>query len=118
MTIPKAPAGLTKRSSKLWRAVLAEFELSPGEVELLRNALAALDRADQAAAIIEAEGLVTVDRYGSPKTHPAADIETRNRALYGRFLAQLGVKASPESARRGRGKSGPKPRIAALRSAQ
>ncbi len=116
MTLPKAPAGLSKRSAKLWRSVLDEFELSPAELELLRNALVALDRADEAAAIIAAEGMVTVDRYGSPKTHPACDVESRNRALYGRFLAQLGVKATPQSAGHYRAKSGPKQRTAPLRA--
>ena len=116
MTLPKAPAGLSKRSAKLWRAVLTEFELSPAEEELLRNALTALDRADEAAAILASEGLVTVDRYGSPKAHPAADIESRNRALYGRFTAQLGVKATVESVRNRVGaKPGPRPKAAPLR---
>jgi hypothetical protein len=72
--------------------VLDEYELSPAEVELLRSALASLDRADEAAAIVDAEGLTTLDRYGSPKMHPACDVEARNRGLYGRFVAQLGVK--------------------------
>ena len=117
MTLPRPPAGLSKRSAKLWRQVLDEFELSPAELELLRNALVALDRADEAAAIIAAEGIVTLDRYGSPKQHPATDVESRNRALYGRFLAQLGVKASVESVRHHYGaKRGPKPRSAALRA--
>lgn len=97
--------------------MLDEFELSPAELELLRNALVALDRADEAAAIIAAEGLVTVDRYGSPRTHPACDVETRNRTLYGRSLAQLGVKATPESVRHHHGaKPGPKARVGKLRA--
>ena len=116
MTLPKAPTGLSKRSAKLWRAVLAEFELSPAELELRRSALVALDRADEAADIIAVEGVVTVDRYGSPKAHPAADVESRNRALYGRFLAQLGVKATVESVRMHGAKPGPKQRTGKLRA--
>ena len=96
---------------KPWRAVLDEYDLSAAEVELLRNALSALDRADQAAAIVDAEGVVTVDRYGSPKMHPACDVEARNRIIYGRFVAQLGVKATVESVRHG-ARRGPKPRYA------
>ena len=116
MTLPKPPVGLSKRSAKLWRQVLVEFELSPAELELLRNALVALDRADEAAAIVAVEGMVVPDRYGSPKPHPAADIETRNRTIFARFVAQLGVKASVESVRRHGGKPGPKARAAALRA--
>ncbi len=92
MTLPKAPAGLSRRSTRLWRAVLEEFELSPAELEVLRSALVALDRAGQAAQVIAAEGVTTTDRYGGAKMHPACDVEARNRALYGRFVAQLGVK--------------------------
>ncbi len=116
MTIPKAPPGLSKRGAKLWRAVLDEFELSPAELELLRSALVALDRADEAAEVIAAEGVTSLDRYGSPKTHPAVDVEARNRVIFARFVAQLGVKATVESVRRHGGKPGPKARVGKLRA--
>jgi P27 family predicted phage terminase small subunit len=116
MTLPKAPAGLSRRSSRLWRCVVEEFELSPAELELLRNALLALDRADQAADVLAAEGVTVLDRYGTPKTHPAVDVEARSRAIFGRFVAQLGVKATVESVRNRYGaKPGPRPKVAPLR---
>lgn len=101
----RAPSGLSKRAGALWRAVLEDYELSSAELELLRCALVALDRADQAAATVKAEGVTVLDRYGSPKAHPACDIEARNRALFARFVAQLGVKMpaeEPVSSRRAR----------------
>ena len=119
MTAPKTPSGLSRRAGKLWRAVVDEFELSPAEHELLRSALVALDRADQAAEVILAEGVTTVDRYGAPKAHPATDVEARNRALFARFVAQLGVRATVESASaasRVGAKPGPRPRTARPRS--
>jgi hypothetical protein len=72
--------------------VLKDFELSPAELEVLRCALVSLDRADQAATVLDAEGVTVVDRYGSPKAHPAVDVEARNRAAFARMVAQLGVK--------------------------
>lgn len=118
MTVPKAPAGLSRRSSTLWRAVVDEFELSPAEMELLRSALVALDRADAAAKVIDAEGVTVRDRYGSPKMHPAVDVESRSRTLYGRFVAQLGVRATAESvSQRPGAKPGPKSKSARPRSA-
>lgn len=119
MTLPKAPAGLSRRAVRLWKAVLEEFELSPAELELLRSALVALDRADQAAEVIDAEGVTVLDRYGTPKSHPAADIEARNRVIFGRFVAQLGVRATVESVSAARvgAKPGPRPKAAALRKA-
>lgn len=118
MSAPKAPAGLSRRSGALWRSVLAEFELSPAEEELLRCGLVALDRADEAAKVIAAEGVTTVDRYGSPKMHPAVDVEARSRTLFARVVAQLGVKATTEHAHSpdsGRAKPGPKPKSARRR---
>ena len=78
---PRPPADLSARSKRLWVAVLAGFELSPAELELLRSALISLDRADQAAEVVKRDGVVVVDRYGTPKQHPACDVEARNRCL-------------------------------------
>lgn len=116
MSAQRTPAGLSRRSGALWRAVLEEFELSPAELELLRSALVALDRADAAAKVIDAEGVTVLDRYGTPKMHPAVDVETRSRTLYGRFVAQLGVRATVESVRRHGAKPGPRPKSGLLRS--
>jgi hypothetical protein len=90
----KAPPGLTPRSQRLWRAVIDGFELSDAEVELLRNGLVALDRADEAAADVAKHGVTVLDRYGSLKANPAADIEARNRALFAAIVRQLGVRVT------------------------
>lgn len=115
--ITAAPEGLSDRSADLWRKTLADFELSDAEQEVLRSALVALDRADQAAAVIAEAGLTVVDRYGSVKANPAVDIEHKSRALYGRLIGQLNVKITEDSPRRAGAKPGPRPRTARLRSA-
>ena len=94
MTAQKAPSSLSTRSGKLYAATLQEFELSPSEERLLEEGLRALDRADEASAIVAKLGLIVEDRYGCPKTNPAAEIELRSRALFARCLQQLGTKAS------------------------
>lgn len=112
-----APDGLSDRSADLWRATVAEFELSAAEMELLRNALLSLDRADQAAAVIAEQGLTTTDRYGGSRPHPAVDIEHKSRALFGRLVAQLGIKLDETQPRRlGMAKPGPRPKTAHMRS--
>jgi P27 family predicted phage terminase small subunit len=93
--LPGPPTGISARAKRLFRAVVRDYELSDAEVELLRCACEALDRADAAAKIVRAEGLTVLDRYGSPKTHPAVDVEARSRALFARFVGQLGVKLPP-----------------------
>ncbi len=118
MTTPKPPEGLGDRSRKLWRRVLDEYELSEPEIELLRLALVARDEADEAREILKRDGLTVVDRYGSPKQHPAVDVANRARAFYARAVAQLGVKEA-EGAQRtlwSRGaRPGPRERVATRR---
>lgn len=97
MTIPAAPRPLTDRSRKLWRAVLGQYELSDAELAVLEQALRSLDRADQAAEVLTKEGLMTVDRYGATRSHPAVDIELRHRTTFARLIGQLGVKLPAET---------------------
>jgi len=91
-TTPTPPATLSPSSQALWDQVLEDFELAPAELEVLRQALMSLERADQAAAIVATEGLTVLDRYGTPKQHPAADLERQSRTTFARLVAQLGVK--------------------------
>ena len=111
--LPPAPDGLSDRAAALWSAVLADLdesdrELSPHEMTLWHEALISLDRADQAAAVIAAEGVTVVDRYGSPKAHPAVDVEARSRTLFARITAQLKLTGEDAVDRFGRAKPGPK----------
>ena len=100
---PTPPANLSPRALQLWRDLTDEYEFAPADIALLRECCAALDRADEAAAILRRDGLVAPDRYGSPKVHPLCDIEARSRALFARLLAQLRVNGAPVAgARRGR----------------
>jgi hypothetical protein len=46
---------------------------------VLRKALEAPDRADEAGELLNSEGLVVTDRYGRKKPHPATSIELHNR---------------------------------------
>ncbi len=120
MPSPKPPTALSARSKRLWRQVLVEYELSSAEVELFRTALVALDEEDGAAETLRREGSIVNDRYGVPKQHPAIDIRNRARLYFARTVAQLGIRATPESIRnqaiRG-SKTGPKPRSAHPRRA-
>lgn len=94
---PAAPTGLSDRAKRLWKAVLTVYELAAAELELLRIACEQLDRGDQAAKIVKAEGVTVNDRYGTPKQHPAVDVEARSRSLFARLVAQLGVKLPDEA---------------------
>ena len=92
--VPPPPRGLSPRSRKLWRDVTARYLMSPAELALFEGGLKLLDRADEARAIVDAEGLTVVDRYGSPRGHPLIDLEVRCRSAYAQTVRQLGVKST------------------------
>lgn len=66
---PAAPDGLSDRSVAVWAQIIGDGMVSPGRRVLLEQALRALDRADAAAAVVAAEGLVAT-------TPPAAWCES------------------------------------------
>jgi hypothetical protein len=100
--LPEPPDTLSEASGALWTSILTSHEMSDAELEVLRSALAALDRADQAAGVLASEGLTVVDRYGGVRSHPMLDAELRARTLYARLVKQLGVELAPGATRRGR----------------
>lgn len=85
------PSGLSGHATDAWVAFTAGRSLSDAQLELLRQALLSLDRADDAARIVAEEGATVLDRYGTPKMHPAVDIEARHRGLYARLMGQLNI---------------------------
>ncbi|HEX9683106.1 MAG TPA: hypothetical protein VGA13_08485 [Acidimicrobiales bacterium] len=103
--VPKPPKGLSRRSGALWRELLTAWELSEGEQTVLENGLRLLDRADEAAETLKADGMTTVDRYGGVKSHPMVDAEVRCRRSFNDVIRQLGIRFVEEpSAKRGPGK--------------
>jgi phage terminase small subunit len=90
MTEPRAPAHLSPAARRLWRQVVAEYELGRGEVEILGLALVALDRAAAARRILDEEGIVVAGLHG-PRVHPCVAIERSSSLTYGRLLRQLGL---------------------------
>ena len=82
---------LRGRAADLWRDVQAQWVLNAPALELLRCAVEALARADEAAEIVTREGVVFVDRWGQPRQHPAAVLELNHRGQAARYLQALGV---------------------------
>jgi phage terminase small subunit len=93
MAEPRAPAYLSPASRRLWRTVVVEYELGPGEVEILALALVALDRAAEARRILDHEGIVVAGLH-SPRVHPCVAIERSSSLTFGRLLRQLGLDAA------------------------
>jgi phage terminase small subunit len=68
---------------------VADFEAETHHLELLRRLCEAMDRADEARALLAADGLTTVDRYGQVKPHPAVNIERDARIAIARLIREL-----------------------------
>jgi P27 family predicted phage terminase small subunit len=86
-----APAHLSKRSRALWVEITARFTLEPTELELLRLALEAVDRCEEARQVLAAEGITSVGRYGQRLAHPACAIERDARLAAARLFKQLAL---------------------------
>jgi hypothetical protein len=90
--LPQPPRQLGARGLDLWRTIMAEYHIDdPGGRELLYQAAAALERAEQLAEAIAADGVVVHTRAGAPKPHPALAAELAARAFICRTLERLGL---------------------------
>jgi phage terminase small subunit len=95
MTKIPPPDSLSHEARKIWERVETS-RFSTGRLILLEQALLTLDRANQARAIIEREGLITVTkRSGVPHLHPAVKIEKENRHLFMKTWKAIGLGWDP-----------------------
>jgi P27 family predicted phage terminase small subunit len=95
-----APDHLSKRAQGLWQAIVSGYVLAPHQLELLRRACEASDRADEARDLLREEGLTVTDRYGQTKPHPAANIERDSRLAEARLIRELALAPEePEDSR-------------------
>lgn len=84
------PEGLSARSQELWREVVPKRAISAGRLAMIEEALRARDRADQAAAVVDAEGLLKkTETTGATHLNPAAKAERENRQLFTRLWSGM-----------------------------
>jgi phage terminase small subunit len=88
---PRAPAHLSPASRRLWRQVVADYELAHHEVPILAAALSFLDRAEAARRILDVEGIIVAGLH-SPRVHPCVSIERSSALAAARLLRQLGLQ--------------------------
>jgi phage terminase small subunit len=90
-----APKHLSSRSKRIYKAVIDDYDLlnEPHALEVLRLALEALDRADEARAMVAQEGIVFRNRFGELRPHPAVAIERDARLAAWRGFRELSLDA-------------------------
>lgn len=85
-----APAGLSDRATALWHGVVPSRAVSHGRRALIEEALRALDRADEAAAIVNRDGLsFTTETTGAVHIHPAVRIEREARQMFAKIWSGM-----------------------------
>jgi phage terminase small subunit len=100
---PKPPMTLSNAAKRWWREIQREFSIDdPGGLLVLTSAAEAFDRTKQAEAMVKAEGITTIDRFGQAKTHPAVIIERDSRAQMLAALRDLHLDLEPLRDRPGR----------------
>lgn len=88
--IPTPPPGTKAAGRRLWRSVLADYELDEHETVLLRQAVRVADLCDDLQEILDADGpMVTVK--GEIRTHPAAVELRQQRIVLARLVVALRV---------------------------
>ena len=88
--LPGAPRHLSTESRRLWRTVVAEYELAGHHLALLERACEALDRLKEARAAIKADGAYVPGRFGV-RAHPALAVEATSRIAFARIVRELGL---------------------------
>ena len=96
----RAPAHLSKESSKWFETVAADFMLEAHHLRLLRLACEAWDRCQGARKVLDQDGLTYTDRFGAPRARPEVSIERDARLAFARLLRELSLDvAAPDEAR-------------------
>ena len=87
MTPERAPAGLSARGRRLWRAVAVDFDLSLSERELLTEACRCLDNCERLELALRDEPLTVAGQPRADRRPPS------------RCRAPIGALAHGEAAR-------------------
>lgn len=93
MRAPRPPSDLKARSrgARFWRAVVAEFEPSPVELELLGEACRTLDELDALRRAVATDGPIVTGSRAQPRTHPGLVELRQGRAELRRLLDALSI---------------------------
>ena len=100
---PKPPAYLNAESKTIWLALATEYGIDDtAGTMLLTSVLECHERVRLAREMIDREGAVVPDRWGTPKTHPAVAVERDARSALLASLRALNLDIKPVADRLGR----------------
>jgi len=100
---PNMPTDHLELSTRTWvESVVKEFVLEDHHFMILVLAGEARDRGRQARELLAREGLTIVDRFGSPRPHPAVAIEKDSAIRFARLVRELGLDVDGPTEERAR----------------
>ena len=92
------PKNLRSATKKWIKQIFADYELESQHIKILIQAAECWDRLLEAREQIEKDGAFYMDRFDSPKAHPALSEERSNRVIFSRLIRELNLsEALPES---------------------
>lgn len=110
MSKPAAPKGLAAAGAKLWRDVVAKYDLRVDELEVLERACRATDRTVAMQDCLAGESLLVKGSMGQPVVHPLVAEIRAHEAQVASLLARLKLPDDP-------GAAGEQPRSTQARAA-
>lgn len=100
---PKPPSHLNAQSKALWLSLADEYGIDDtAGIVLLTGVCECHERVCLARAMIDREGPIVPDRWGTPKTHPAVAVERDARSALLASLRALNLDIKPVADRLGR----------------
>jgi hypothetical protein len=109
--VPPAPAGSKSSGKRLWRSILAEYELEEHETALLREMVRTVDQLDQLQAVVERDGPMVAGPGLAKRVHPALVEARQLRITLARLAAALRLPAGDEEGDAKQGTRRPQRRV-------
>jgi P27 family predicted phage terminase small subunit len=92
---PDPPAHLRPAGAALWRATVRLYDFDQPMLCVLTSMCDAVDRQAEARDILAKEGIVTVNKRGELRAHPACAIERDATATLAKAGKLLGLNLEP-----------------------
>ncbi|MGY1945327.1 hypothetical protein [Nocardia asiatica] len=86
---PAAPKGLAPGGRKLWTDIVAQWDLRPDELRVLREAAREVDLIDKLEAVLNKGSLMIPGSMGQMVVHPMVTELRQHRATLAALLRQL-----------------------------
>jgi phage terminase small subunit len=88
---------LSKESQEFYRKTVDRYELDDHHLLLLTKAMEAHDLAEKCRKILDKEGLVYTDRFGSPRARPETKILNDSRNAVKNIFRELGFDLADDN---------------------